>query len=102
MCHVKPVAFLRKVQVVPFCHQNQAKNLHFNGRSKRTFPLISYNPFLYFRQLNIFIIVMVSTWASSLTVCLFPPFFPAIAESKGVSASGYGFIIGDLMDFLTF
>jgi len=46
------------------------------------------------RQLNIFMIVMVSTWASSLTVCLFPPFFPAIAESKGVSASGYGFIIG--------
>jgi MFS family permease len=46
------------------------------------------------RQLRIFCLVMMSTCASSLTVCLFPPFFPAVAESKGVSATGYGLIIG--------
>eukprot|EP00088_Acartia_fossae_P029130 TRINITY_DN2995_c0_g1_i1.p1 TRINITY_DN2995_c0_g1~~TRINITY_DN2995_c0_g1_i1.p1 ORF type:complete len:597 (-),score=41.24 TRINITY_DN2995_c0_g1_i1:347-2137(-) len=46
------------------------------------------------RQLLVFFFVMVSTISSSLTVCLFPPFFPAIAESKGVYATGYGLIIG--------
>jgi len=46
------------------------------------------------RQLKIFCLVMMSTCASSLTVCLFPPFFPAVAESKGVRATGYGLIIG--------
>jgi MFS family permease len=46
------------------------------------------------RQLRIFCIVMMTTCVSSLTVCLFPPFFPAVAESKGVSATGYGLIIG--------
>ena len=50
-----------------------------------------------FRQLKIFCLVMMSTCASSLTVCLFPPFFPAVAESKGVSATGYGLIIGNLV-----
>lgn len=46
------------------------------------------------RQLLVFIMVMISTCSSSFTVCLFPPFFPALAESKGVYATGYGLIIG--------
>eukprot|EP00088_Acartia_fossae_P037743 TRINITY_DN389_c0_g1_i1.p1 TRINITY_DN389_c0_g1~~TRINITY_DN389_c0_g1_i1.p1 ORF type:complete len:619 (+),score=106.23 TRINITY_DN389_c0_g1_i1:168-2024(+) len=46
------------------------------------------------RQFRIFFLMMMSTFASSLTVCLFPPFFPAVAESKGVHATGYGLIIG--------
>jgi len=46
------------------------------------------------RQLLVFGFIMVSTCSSSLTVCLFPPFFPKVAESKGISASGYGLIIG--------
>jgi len=45
------------------------------------------------RQLVVFIVVMVSTFSCSFSVCLFPPFFPEIAESKGVSATGYGLII---------
>lgn len=54
----------------------------------------SFTSSLTKRQLKIFCLVMMSTCASSLTVCLFPPFFPAVAESKGVSATGYGLIIG--------
>jgi len=46
------------------------------------------------RQLLVFVMVMISTCSSSLSVCLFPPFFPALAESKGVYATGYGLIIG--------
>merc|ERR1711872_1064869 len=46
------------------------------------------------RQLLVFIMVMISTCSSSFTVCLFPPFFPALVEKKGVYATGYGLIIG--------
>jgi len=31
---------------------------------------------------------------SSFAVCLFPPFFPRLAEEKGCNAATYGFIIG--------
>ncbi|XP_043225677.1 MFS-type transporter SLC18B1-like [Amphibalanus amphitrite] len=34
------------------------------------------------------------TMTSSLSLCIFPPFFPKVAESKGFSASVYGAIIG--------
>lgn len=37
---------------------------------------------------------MVSTLSSSFAVCLFPPFFPRVAEMKGASATVYGLIIG--------
>lgn len=46
------------------------------------------------RQLLVFAMVMISTCSSSFTVCLFPPFFPALAEKKGMFATGYGLIIG--------
>jgi len=46
------------------------------------------------RQFLVFSFIMVTTFSSSLTVCLFPPFFPKVAELKGVSALGYGLIIG--------
>lgn len=42
--------------------------------------------FLMFKQ--------IATLTSSFAVCLFPPFFPKIAEEKGCTATIYGFIIG--------
>lgn len=35
-----------------------------------------------------------ATLTSSFAVCLFPPFFPRLAEEKGFSATVYGFVIG--------
>jgi len=46
------------------------------------------------RQYLIFSMIMLSSLSSSFTVCLFPPFFPMIAEMKGATATGYGLIIG--------
>ena len=46
------------------------------------------------RQYIILGVLMVATMTSSFAVCLFPPFFPKIAEEKGCSATVYGFIIG--------
>ena len=46
------------------------------------------------RQYIILAVLMVATMTSSFAVCLFPPFFPKIAEEKGCSATVYGFIIG--------
>lgn len=46
------------------------------------------------RQYSILSVLMVATMTSSFAVCLFPPFFPKIAEEKGCSATVYGFIIG--------
>jgi len=46
------------------------------------------------RQFLIFSMIMLSSLSSSFTVCLFPPFFPKIAEMKGATASDYGMIIG--------
>ncbi|CAL4062187.1 unnamed protein product [Meganyctiphanes norvegica] len=46
------------------------------------------------RHWCILIILCVATLTSSFAVCLFPPFFPRIAEEKGASATIYGFIIG--------
>ena len=37
---------------------------------------------------------MVATLTSSFAVCLFPPFYPRLAEEKGCSAAIYGFVIG--------
>ncbi|CAG0895579.1 unnamed protein product, partial [Cyprideis torosa] len=45
-------------------------------------------------QWIILIVINVATLTSAFCVCLFPPYFPKLAESKGVSASVYGFIIG--------
>merc|ERR1719342_700741 len=55
------------------------------------------------RQLLIFLILLVNSFSSSLTVCLFPPFYPRLAEMKGTTASSYGMIIGTncLVAFLT-
>ena len=39
-------------------------------------------------------VLMVATLTSSFAVCLFPPFFPEVAEEKGCSALTYGLIIG--------
>ena len=46
------------------------------------------------RQLLILTVLMIATLSSSLAVCLFPPFFPRIAERAGWSSTVYGFIIG--------
>lgn len=46
------------------------------------------------RQFLIFSMIMLSSLSSSFTVCLFPPFYPKIAEMKGATASDYGMIIG--------
>ncbi len=51
-------------------------------------------PWMTTRQMVILCILMVATLTSSFAVCLFPPFFPKIAEEKGCSATVYGFIIG--------
>eukprot|EP00095_Tigriopus_kingsejongensis_P000690 maker-scaffold58_size443543-snap-gene-1.21 protein:Tk00690 transcript:maker-scaffold58_size443543-snap-gene-1.21-mRNA-1 annotation:"hypothetical protein DAPPUDRAFT_315076" len=46
------------------------------------------------RQILIITVLMIATLTSSFAVCLFPPFFPKIAEEKGCTATVYGFIIG--------
>jgi len=46
------------------------------------------------RQFVIFVMIMLSSLSSSFTVCLFPPFFPRLAEIKGATATDYGLIIG--------
>ena len=46
------------------------------------------------RQLLIFLILILNSFSSSLTVCLFPPFYPRLAEMKGTTATDYGLIIG--------
>ena len=46
------------------------------------------------RQYLILSVLMIATLTSSFAVCLFPPFFPKIAEEKGCNAAVYGFIIG--------
>ena len=46
------------------------------------------------RQLLIFMILILNSFSSSLTVCLFPPFYPRLAEMKGTTATDYGLIIG--------
>ena len=54
------------------------------------------------RQWQILIVILIATCGSSFAVCLFPPFFPRLAEEKGASAAIYGFIIGTncLVSFL--
>ncbi|CAB4059883.1 unnamed protein product [Lepeophtheirus salmonis] len=46
------------------------------------------------RQWVVLIVLMFVTMTSSFAVCLFPPFFPRIAEEKGFSSAVYGAIIG--------
>ncbi|XP_047493204.1 MFS-type transporter SLC18B1-like isoform X2 [Penaeus chinensis] len=46
------------------------------------------------RQWYILLVLCLGTLTSSFAVCLFPPFFPRIAEEKGASATIYGLIIG--------
>jgi len=46
------------------------------------------------RQKTVFFMIMLSSLSSSFTVCLFPPFFPRLAEMKGAIATEYGLIIG--------
>lgn len=46
------------------------------------------------RHWVILTILCVATLTSSFAVCLFPPFFPKIAQEKGASATIFGFIIG--------
>ena len=55
------------------------------------------------RQIMVLAMVLVNSFSSSLTVCLFPPFYPRLAEMKGTTASSYGMIIGTncLVAFLT-
>jgi len=55
------------------------------------------------RQILVLAMVLVNSFSSSLTVCLFPPFYPRLAEMKGTTASSYGMIIGTncLVAFLT-
>eukprot|EP00092_Neocalanus_flemingeri_P025069 GFUD01027185.1.p1 GENE.GFUD01027185.1~~GFUD01027185.1.p1 ORF type:complete len:612 (+),score=38.32 GFUD01027185.1:260-2095(+) len=46
------------------------------------------------RQFLIFSMIILSSLSSSFAVCLFPPFFPRLAEMKGATATDYGLIIG--------
>lgn len=46
------------------------------------------------RQWKTLIALLCATLTSSFAVCLFPPFFPRLAEEKGFSATVYGFVIG--------
>jgi len=46
------------------------------------------------RQFIIFTMIMLASLSASFTVCLFPPFFPRLAEMKGATATDYGLIIG--------
>jgi len=46
------------------------------------------------RQWQVLVVMLIATCSSSFAVCLFPPFFPRLAEEKGSPATIYGFIIG--------
>lgn len=46
------------------------------------------------RQQIVFLLIMVTTLSSLFAGCLFPPFFPKLAEMKGCTATHYGMIIG--------
>ena len=43
---------------------------------------------------KLLLVLMTATLTSSFAVCLFPPFFPRLAEEKGATATIYGFVIG--------
>jgi len=49
---------------------------------------------LTYQQLKTLTVILAATLTSSFAVCLFPPFFPRLAEEKGCNAATYGFIIG--------
>ena len=46
------------------------------------------------QQWRMLVTILTATLTSSFAVCLFPPFFPRLAEEKGCNAATYGFIIG--------
>lgn len=46
------------------------------------------------RQIVVFIMIMMNSFSCALTVGMFPPFYPRLAEMKGASATEYGTIIG--------
>ena len=46
------------------------------------------------RQVLVLVMVLLNAFTCSLTVCLFPPFYPRLAEMKGATATSYGLIIG--------
>jgi len=46
------------------------------------------------RQISNLSILTLATLTASLGISLFPPFYPQVAESKGATASVYGFILG--------
>ena len=46
------------------------------------------------KQRRLILVLMFATLTSSFAVCLFPPFFPRLAEEKGATATIYGFVIG--------
>lgn len=46
------------------------------------------------RQWLLLVVLLSGTLTSSFAVCLFPPFFPKIAQEKGATATIFGIIIG--------
>ncbi|XP_063862221.1 uncharacterized protein LOC135101865 isoform X3 [Scylla paramamosain] len=46
------------------------------------------------RQWFLLLVVCSSTFTSSFAICLFPPFFPKLAQQKGCSSTIFGLIIG--------
>jgi len=49
---------------------------------------------MVFLILSFLQVLLLGTLTSSFAVCLFPPFYPRLAEEKGATASVYGFVIG--------
>jgi len=45
-------------------------------------------------QKFVFLMTILASLSSSFTVCLFPPFYPKLAELKGSSATEYGMTVG--------
>lgn len=61
-----------------------------NSKSDTSTGSFGLNP----QQWKTLLTILVATLTSSFAVCLFPPFFPRLAEEKGCNAATYGFIIG--------
>ncbi|XP_037068578.1 MFS-type transporter SLC18B1-like [Pollicipes pollicipes] len=73
---------------------SSSEDPYYKPESDQEYVTKRRKPKFTWRQL-VFLGALASiTMTSSLSLCIFPPFFPKVAESKGFSASVYGAIIG--------